>query len=264
LRGHLKSVVPSRFFIGLNHNSRPKLNRVICRSKSEKVDTEHNNSQILEQLVKSKYNENTKKYHKLIDIILNKDFLEKCYLRIKSNPGNSTLSSDGETLDGINLKWFQKVSNEIKDGTYKPKPSRVVYIPKKNSKEKRRLLLIHLEIKLFKKVLEVFCQRFTNPLFSNYSYGFRQNKGVHNALKYVKSWKDISWLICLDIEKCFDKINRKKLISILKQKIDDQRFFEVINKFFNSKILDITFKTGNTMKVFLKAVCYHLYCLIYI
>jgi retron-type reverse transcriptase len=47
-----------------------------------------------------------------------------------------------------------------------------------------------------------------NP-FSNYSYGFRQNRGVHNALKHVKSWKDTSWLICLDIEKCFDKINRK-------------------------------------------------------
>ena len=83
------------------------------------------------------------------------------------------------------------------------------------------------------------------PLFSNYSYGFRQNRGTHNALKHVKSWKDISWLICLDIEKCFDKINREKLISILKLKIDDQRFFEVINKFFNSKILDVTVKTGN-------------------
>lgn len=114
--------------------TRLKFNRVIYRSKSEKVDRKHNNSQILEQLVVSKYNEITKKYHKLIDIILNKDFLKKCYLRIKSKPGNSTPSNNGKTLDGINLKWFQKVSNEIKDGTYKPKHSRVVYIPKKSSK----------------------------------------------------------------------------------------------------------------------------------
>jgi hypothetical protein len=82
-----------------------------------KIKSESSNSHILEQVIKSKYNENTKKYHKLINIILNKDFLEKCYLCIKSNPGNSTLSSDGETLDGIHLKWFQKVSNEIKNGT---------------------------------------------------------------------------------------------------------------------------------------------------
>jgi hypothetical protein len=247
LKRHLKSVVPSRFFIGLNI-IRPKLNRVICRSKSEKVDTEHNNSQILEQLVKLKYNENTKKYHKLINIILNKDFLEKCYLRIKSKPGNSTPLSDGETLDGINLKWFQNVSNEIKDGTYKLKPSRVLYIPKKNSKEKRRLVVNLLRDKIIQEGFRGTLSTIYEPIFSIYSYGFRQNKGVHNAIKYVKSWKDISWLICLDVEKCFDTINRKKLISILKQKIDDQRFFEVIHKFFNAKILDITLKTGNSME----------------
>ena len=43
-----------------------------------KINNEHNNSQILEQLVQLKYNKSTKKYHKLIDIILNKDFLKKC------------------------------------------------------------------------------------------------------------------------------------------------------------------------------------------
>jgi group II intron reverse transcriptase/maturase len=211
-----------------------------------KVNTEHNNSQILEQLVKSKYNKTTKKYHKLTDVILNKDFLEKCYLRIKSNPGNSTPSSDGETLDGINLKWFQNVSNEIKDGTYRPKPSRVVYIPKKNNKEKRRLVINSPRDKIIQEGFRGILSTIYEPMFSDYSYGFSQNRGVHNAIKQVKSWQDISWLICLDIEKCFDKINREKLISFLKLKIDDQRFFEVINKFFNSKILDVTLKTGNT------------------
>jgi group II intron reverse transcriptase/maturase len=211
-----------------------------------KIVSKNNNDQILEQLVKSKYNKITKKYHKLIDIILNKDFLEKCYLRIKSNPGNSTPSTDGETLDGINLNWFQKVSNEIKDGTYKPKPSQVKYISKKNSKEKRRLVIDSPRDKIIQEGFRGILSMIYEPLFSNCSYGFRQNRGTHNALKHVKSWQDISWLICLDIEKCFDKINSEKLISFLKLKIDDQKFFEIINKFFNSKILDVTFKTGNT------------------
>lgn len=244
----LKSVVSSRSLIGL-YEFRPKLNRVLCRSKSEKVDTEHSNNQILEKLVNSKYNKNTEKYHKLINIILNEDFLEKCYLRIKSKPENSTPSSDGETLDGINLKWFQNVSNAIKDGTYKPKPSRVVYIPKKNSKEKRRLIMNSLRDNIVQEGFRGILSTIYEPTFSEYSYGFRQNKGVHNAIRHVKGWKDISWLICLDVEKCFDTINRKKLINILNQKIDDQRFFEVINKFFNAKIFDITVKTGNSIEV---------------
>jgi group II intron reverse transcriptase/maturase len=211
-----------------------------------KKNIENSNSQILEQLVNSKYNESTKKYHKLIDIILNKHFLEKCYFRIKSKTGNSTPSTDGETLDGIDLKWFRKVSSKIKDGTYEPKPSRVVYIPKKNSKDKRRLVITSPRDKIIQEGFRGILSTIYEPLFSNYSYGFRQNRGVHNALKHVKSWQEASWVICLNIEKCFDKINRKMLIKILKQKIDDQRFFEVINKFFNSKILDVTFKTGNT------------------
>jgi hypothetical protein len=66
-----------------------------------KVKSENSTNHILEQLVKSKYNKSTKKYHKLIDIILNKDFLEKCYFRIKSNPGNSTPLVMVNILDGI-------------------------------------------------------------------------------------------------------------------------------------------------------------------
>jgi hypothetical protein len=71
---------------------------------SEKIDTKHNNNQILEQLVKSKYNETTKKYHKLIDIILDVNFLEKCYFHIKSNRVNSKPFVGDITSYNIGLK----------------------------------------------------------------------------------------------------------------------------------------------------------------
>ena len=207
------------------------------------INRNYSNSQMLEQLVQSKYNKSTKKYHKLVYIILDINFLEKCYLRLKSNSGNSISSSDGETLDNTNLRWFQKVSYEIKNGTYRPKPSRLVYIEKKNSKEKSCLVINSLRDKIIQEGFRSILSTIYEPLFSTYSY--KQNRGRHDALKQVKSWKDISWLICLEIEKRFDNINREKLISILKLKIDDQRFFECINKFFNSKILDVTIKTSN-------------------
>lgn len=80
--------------------------------------------------MQSKFNQNTKKYHKLINIILDNDFLEKCYFHIKSKPGNSTSSIDDEIFDGINKNWFKKISEDIKNGSYTPKP---------NSPKKRRL-----------------------------------------------------------------------------------------------------------------------------
>ena len=96
------------------------------------IYSNHSKSQILKHLVNLKYNKSIKKYLKLIDIISSTDFLKKCYLFIKSNLRNSTFSNNGETWNGINSKRFQKISREIKDGTYQPKSSRVVHIKKKN------------------------------------------------------------------------------------------------------------------------------------
>ena len=70
----------------------------------EKVNPLDENEQIFEQCVQSKYNKSTKKYYKLIDIILNVEFLQKCYLSIKLKLGNSIPVTDKETLDGINKK----------------------------------------------------------------------------------------------------------------------------------------------------------------
>ena len=76
-----------------------------------------------------------------------------------------------------------------------------------------------------------------------------KNNQILEQLVQSKYHKLIDIILNKDfLEKCFDKINRKKLINILKLKIDDQRFFEVINNFFNSKILDVTFKTGNIIE----------------
>jgi retron-type reverse transcriptase len=90
-------------------------------------------------------------------------------------------------LDGINLNWFQKVSNEIKDGTYKPKPSLVKYIPKKNRKEKKQLVINSPRDKIIQEGFKGILSTIYELLFSNCSYGFKQNKGTHYALKHVKN-----------------------------------------------------------------------------
>jgi group II intron reverse transcriptase/maturase len=237
---HFKSVATSRICFD---KLKSKYNYITCRFKSEKVNQSHDNEQIFEQCVQSKFNQNTNKYHKLIDIILDSDFLEKCYFRIKSKPGNSTPSIDGETLDGINRAWFKKISKDIKNGSYTPKPSRVVHIPKPNSNKKRRLVINSPRDKIIQEGFRGILSTIYESKFSEYSYGFRKNKNAHHALKHVKYWKDVSWFICFDIEKYFDSINRKRLINILKKDIDDQRFFDIINKMFNTKVLEMDLKT---------------------
>lgn len=210
-----------------------------CRSKSEKVVQLHTNKKVLEQWVQSKYNKNTKKFHKLIDIILDIEFLQKCYFYIKSKPSNLIPSSDSETLDGISIKWLTSISSKIKNNTYMPKFTTT----------QNRWLVINSSIeKIMQEGIRQILSTIYEQKFSNYSYGFRQGKNIHYCLRFVKNWKDVSWFISLDIEKYFDTINKKLLISIIKKDIRDQRFFYIINKLFNNNISEMNLKTRNLIQ----------------
>ena len=77
------------------------------------------------------------------------------------------------------------------------------------------------------------------PKFSRHSHGFRPKKSRHSALKEVKGWKEASWFLEFDIRKCFDTINRKRLINILQEEIQDQALFDILHKMFQAKIINL-------------------------
>jgi retron-type reverse transcriptase len=74
--------------------------------------------------------------------------------------------------------------------------------------------------------------------FLNTSHGFRPSQGCHSALEKIHmNWTGISWFLEFDVEKCFDSIDRHRLISILKEDILDQWFFDLIFKLFNAGMI---------------------------
>jgi retron-type reverse transcriptase len=79
------------------------------------------------------------KYNGLINILANPLFLQACYLEIKSKPGNMSKGVTAETLDGINLQWFEHIAQNIKSGKFHFSPTRRVMIPKPGKKELRPL-----------------------------------------------------------------------------------------------------------------------------
>ena len=71
--------------------------------------------------------------------------------------------------------------------------------------------------------------------FLDTSHGFRPSRGCHTALESInKKWAGISWFLEFDVEKCYDKIDRHRLVNILKENIDDSRFIDLIYKLFNA------------------------------
>lgn len=167
--------------------------------------------------------------------------LKYAYSLIKSNPGNMTAGADNETLDGIDANWFVNTSNDILKGSYQFRGPRRVEIPKANNNGTRSLTVGNPRDKIVQKAMEIvlnYIYEFKLAKFSDSSHGFRPNRGCHSAFEQIKyKWKSIPWYIEFDIKKAFDSINRKKLLTIIGEDIEDRSLITLLDKMFNSKIL---------------------------
>ena len=196
----------------------------------------------LDELVKKAFDRSTGKYIKISNIISHPNTLLTAYNRIKSQPGNMTPGGDpeGDTLDGIDLDWFEATSRAIKAGSYKFTRARRVMMPKPSKKGLRPLTVVSPRDKIVQEAIRLVLELVYEPTFSDYSHGFRPNRGPHTALKEIKlTWKSFSWWAEFDIKKCFDTVNRHVLIKILSDKIADTRFFNLIHQMFNMEILNL-------------------------
>lgn len=125
------------------------------------------------------------KYNNLIHMISDTNFMIACYNEIKGNPGNMTPGSTQETLDGLNLKWFQNVGRDIREGKFNFSPARRKDISKRNSTKKRTLTIASPREKIVQKALQVVMEAIWEPEFTESSHGFRPGRGVHSALSQL-------------------------------------------------------------------------------
>jgi group II intron reverse transcriptase/maturase len=183
--------------------------------------------------------ENTSgKHYKLLDILANPFYLEKCYNEIMSKPGNMTKGLTNETLDGINWKWFEKTAEDLKSGKFNFSPNRRIEIPKSNGKM-RPLGIGTPREKIIQKGIHGILEAIFDPIFLSTSNGFRRKKSVHTALAdiYLKGSKH-NWVIQGDISKCFDKIPHTIIMKLVRKEIGDPRLLELVKKFISAGYVD--------------------------
>ena len=117
--------------------------------------------------------------------------LRFAYEMIKSNPGNMVKGIDDETLDGINLNWFEETSLNLRNESFKFRPARRVYIPKLNGKM-RPLGISSPKDKIIQQATRLVMELILEPKFSNLSHGFRPSRGCHTALREIREWKGVA------------------------------------------------------------------------
>ena len=178
-------------------------------------------------------------FKRLYRLLYNPEFYLLAFQNIYANQGSLTAGSDTITLDGISVARIDAIIAKVKDHTYKPQPVRRTYIAKKNSGKKRPLGISQGNDKLLQEVVRMILESIYEPEFSNKSHGFRPKRSCHTALEQIqKTFTGTSWFIEGDIRACFDSFDHQVMIGILRKKIKDEAFLELLWKFLKAGYLE--------------------------
>ncbi len=175
----------------------------------------------------------------LLDDVLDYRNLQRAYRQVKRNGGSSGI--DGMEVDEFG-KWmgghFQTLINEIGEETYEVSAVRKVEIPK-SSGGKRMLGIPTVKDRFIQQAIHQNLSPIYDEVFSEYSYGFRPGRSAHQAIRqaseYVATGKE--WVVDIDLEKFFDKINHDRLMQRLSKGIGDKRLLRLIHKYLKAGMM---------------------------
>ena len=173
--------------------------------------------------------------------------LENCkqaLQRIKANKGNPGI--DGMTVEQLPEYLKQhglEIGEQLRNGTYQPKPVKRVEIPKPDGNGVRKLgipcVLDRFVQQAVLQVLQVLQKRW-DPTFSDHSHGFRPGRSakqaVHEAQQYIAA--GYRWVVDLDLEKFFDRVNHNRLMAAVAKRVADKRMLKLIRAFLEAGVME--------------------------
>ena len=175
----------------------------------------------------------------LLDDMLSEENLSRAYQQVVRNKG-------AEGVDGMKyteLKDYLKehgdeIKEQIRSRKYKPSPVRRVEIPKADG-SKRKLGIPTVVDRVIQQAIAEQLSKIYEPIFSENSYGFRPNRGCHDAIQRAKEImnKGYKWVVDLDLEKFFDTVNQDLLISIIRRTVNEDKVVSLIRKYLQAGVL---------------------------
>src|SRR5215211_7699941 len=160
--------------------------------------------------------------------------LKEALRQVRSNKGSAGV--DRMTVDqlGDYLKQhWPAIREQLLNGTYEPKPVRRVEIPKPDGGGVRKLGIPTVLDRFIQQAVMQVLQRRWDPTFSEHSYGFRPGRSAHQAVTKAQQYiaEGYGWVVDLDLEKFFDRVNHDKLMAELAQRIRDKRLLKTDSSF---------------------------------
>lgn len=195
-------------------------------------------SEVLKRISRSSKDHPDGVFTRLYRYLLREDVYYAAYKNLYANQGAATKGIDNDTADGFGSEYIAKTIEQLKTLQYQPQPVRRTYIPKKNG-GKRPLGIPSFRDKLVQDVIRQILESIYEPVFSEWSHGFRPDRSCHTALRQVKyGYNGIRWFVEGDIKGCFDNINHQKLLDILSRRVKDSRLINLIRAFLKAGYME--------------------------
>lgn len=176
----------------------------------------------------------------LMEEVLERDNLRKALRRVKSNKGSPGI--DGMSvwqLPGYLQEHWQEERDQLLGGTYKPQPVKRVEIAKPGGGVRKLGIPTVLDRFIQQALLQVL-QKYWDSTFSEHSFGFRPKRSAHQAVACAQQHlaDGYGWIVDIDLEKFFDRVNHDMLMGRVAKRVRDRRVLKLIRAFLNAGVME--------------------------
>ena len=177
--------------------------------------------------------------HSLMERVLERENMFRALQKVIRNKGSAGI--DGMTVDDLPAFLTQHwplVSEQLLNGNYRPTAVKQVLIPKPDGGE-RKLGIPTVLDRLIQQALLQILQLEWDKTFSHSSFGFRPGRSAHKAVTWSRRYvnEGYHWVVDMDLEKFFDRVNHDKLMHRVKCRVEDKRVLKLINRYLNAGAL---------------------------
>lgn len=176
----------------------------------------------------------------MLEKILNRRNIERALKAVERNKGAGGVDGlQSDELRPFLNSHLRDLLGEILQGKYEPSPVQKVEIPKPTGGT-RMLGIPTVMDRMIQQAIHQQLSPIYESEFSEYSFGFRKGKNAHQAVKTAQGYLNTgyTWIIELDLEKFFDKVNHQKLMNLLSVKVKDSQTLALIRSYLRSGIME--------------------------
>lgn len=177
---------------------------------------------------------------RVMEMVVAKGNAKRALERVLKNKGAAGVG--GMTVEQLpaylKVHW-QRIRQELLKGTYVPQPLRRVEIPKPGG-GMRKLGIPTVLDRFIQQAIQQILQGYFDDTFSKHSFGFRPRRSAHQAVQQAQQYvsSGLEWVVDIDLEKFFDRVNHDVLMGLLAKRIEDKRALQMVRRYLNAGVFE--------------------------